>query len=74
MLVQRKGQFADIIARLSPYRTAHINRFGDYILDMDRQTLRPDYHITALSKPRENSGSEDIKFASADRKEPVGRL
>lgn len=65
---------ADIVSRLSPYRTAHINRFSDYILDIDRQTLRPDFHITALSKRREGSGSDDINFASADRKEPVGRL
>lgn len=26
----------DRLAGLSPYRTAHINRFGDYLLDMDR--------------------------------------
>jgi len=27
----------DILAGLSPYRTAHINRFGDYILDLSRK-------------------------------------
>lgn len=27
----------EILAGLSPYRTAHINRFGDYTLDLDRQ-------------------------------------
>ena len=27
------------------HRTAHINRFGDYILDMSRQALRPDYRL-----------------------------
>jgi len=27
----------DILAGLSPYRMAHINRFGDYILDLARK-------------------------------------
>lgn len=45
---------ADIIAGLSPYRTAHINRFGDYILDMNRQALRPDYRIEVLNKPSDH--------------------
>ncbi|MGL5669608.1 MAG: Tn3 family transposase [Shewanella sp.] len=26
----------ELLAGLSPYRTAHINRFGDYLLDMER--------------------------------------
>ena len=45
---------AEIIAGLSPYRTAHINRFGDYILDMNRQALRPDYRIEVLTKPNDH--------------------
>lgn len=30
----------ELLAALYPYRTHHINRFGDYILDLDR-VIRP---------------------------------
>ena len=30
----------ELLAALSPYRTYHINRFGDYTLDLDR-VIRP---------------------------------
>jgi TnpA family transposase len=35
---------AEIVARLSPYLTQHIKRFGDYVLDMDAKPdpLQPD--------------------------------
>lgn len=26
----------EVLAGLSPYRTIHINRFGDYLMDLDR--------------------------------------
>jgi len=33
-----------MVARLSPYLTHHIKRFGDYVLDMDSkpEPLQPD--------------------------------
>lgn len=35
----------DVLARLSPYLTAHINRFGQYTLDFHRQVPPPDYTL-----------------------------
>ena len=34
-----------ILARLSPYLTAHVNRFGHYILNFQRQVPLPDYTL-----------------------------
>ena len=36
----------DAIAAISPYLTEHINRFGDYILNLGRKPLHPDYGYT----------------------------
>ena len=36
----------DAIAAISPYLTEHIIRFGDYTLNLDRNTLQPDYGYT----------------------------
>jgi TnpA family transposase len=36
----------DAIAAISPYLTEHINRFGDYTLDLDRKPPQPDYGYT----------------------------
>jgi TnpA family transposase len=36
----------DAIAAISPYLTEHINRFGDYTLDLDRKPPQPDYGFT----------------------------
>ena len=33
----------EVLAALSPYRTAHINRFGEYTLDFDREVLPMDF-------------------------------
>lgn len=33
----------EVLAGLSPYRTAHINRFGEYTLDFERQVLPLDF-------------------------------
>ena len=33
----------EILAGLSPYRTHHINRFGDYTLDIDREIRQMDF-------------------------------
>ena|ERR1700681_2783696 len=33
----------DAIAAISPYLTGHINRFGDYVLNLDRKPPQPDY-------------------------------
>ena len=41
--MQEQGVFEitpELLARLSPYRTIHINRFGDYIMDLER-TVEP---------------------------------
>ncbi|MBS0193278.1 MAG: Tn3 family transposase [Proteobacteria bacterium] len=32
----------ELISTLSPFRTQHINRFGDYLVDLDRKLLRLD--------------------------------
>ena len=36
----------DAIAAISPYLTEHINRFGDYVLNLDRKPPQPDYGYT----------------------------
>jgi TnpA family transposase len=36
----------DAIAAISPYLTEHINRFGDYTLNLDRKPPQPDYGYT----------------------------
>lgn len=33
----------EVLAGLSPYRTAHINRFGEYTLDFEREVLPMDF-------------------------------
>lgn len=41
--MQEQGVFEitpELLARLSPYRTIHINPFGDYIMDLER-TVEP---------------------------------
>jgi hypothetical protein len=35
-----------MLARLSPYLTAHVNRFGQYTLDFDRPIPAPDYTLS----------------------------
>lgn len=37
---------AEAVARLSPYLTEHINRFGKYTLNLQRETPAPDYSLT----------------------------
>jgi TnpA family transposase len=39
----------DAIAAISPYLTEHINRFGDYTLNLDRKPPQPDYGYTLKS-------------------------
>lgn len=36
---------AEVLARLSPYLTAHVNRFGSYILNFQRAVPPPDYTL-----------------------------
>lgn len=36
----------DILKGLSPYRNIHINRFGDYMLDLQRKVDPIDFKIT----------------------------
>lgn len=48
--LQREGLALDkdVLDGLSPYRTSHINRFGDYTLDLGRSSPPPDYDAPAL--------------------------
>ena len=41
----------DVLAGLSPYRTSHINRFGDYTLDLKRQVEPIDFSRRILAAP-----------------------
>jgi hypothetical protein len=43
----QEGQTFDpeVLAHLSPYLTAHVNRFGSYALNFDRQVPSPDYSM-----------------------------
>ncbi len=40
----------EILAGLSPYRTSHINRFGDYHLDLDREVAPLSYTAKVLEQ------------------------
>jgi hypothetical protein len=35
----------EVLAHLSPYLTAHVNRFGQYTLDFQRPVPPPDYAL-----------------------------
>lgn len=39
-----------VLARISPYLTEHINRFGDYVLNMDRKPPQPPYDFKVQSR------------------------
>lgn len=38
----------EILAGFAPFRTAHINRFGDYTLDFRRKTGRLNFDIAII--------------------------
>jgi hypothetical protein len=40
---------AEVLSRLSPYLTSHVNRFGIYHLELDRQLPAIDYKLPILS-------------------------
>lgn len=40
----------EVLARLSPYRTGHINRYGDYTVDMHRKVQPLDFGIKIFSE------------------------
>ena len=43
-------QFSDnVIARMRPYLKGHVNRFGDYRLNLDRQTPAPNYDLGVVT-------------------------
>jgi len=50
---------AEAVAALSPYRTAHLNRFGRYSLDLTRVSpaLDDDAPILSTDVRRSNSGT-----------------
>ena len=41
------------LSRLSPYLTEHVNRFGKYTLNLDRENAAPDYTLSPrpVSRP-----------------------
>jgi hypothetical protein len=43
----------DVLARMSPYLTEHVNRFGNYTLTLDRACPLPDYQITVYDEEPE---------------------
>ena len=50
MRVSKEGHqiTPEVLAGTAPYRPANINRFGDYQLDMGRDTLSFDVNIKIL--------------------------
>lgn len=42
---------AEMLAKLSPYRNSHINRLGDYRLDLERQSVPLDFEPRILAPP-----------------------
>lgn len=40
---------AETLGRLSPYLTGHVNRFGEYRLDLNRKPPAPDYQLPILA-------------------------
>lgn len=38
----------DLLDRLSPYRTEHLNRFGEYHLNLSREIPEPDVEFEVL--------------------------
>lgn len=40
----------EVLEGLSPYRTGHINRFGDYTLDVTPSDYQPDYTVDFVFK------------------------
>lgn len=49
--LKRKGVYlsAETLGRFSPYLTSHVNRFGVYHLELDRQPPAIDYKLSILS-------------------------
>jgi len=43
------------LAALSPYRRKHVNRFGSYTLDMDREVKPLDFEIPLIVSPQGDS-------------------
>ena len=43
--LERQGEDVpgDAVADISPYLTEHVNRFGDYTLNLERKPPQPDY-------------------------------
>ena len=41
-----KGVAEEALACINPYLATHINRFGDYTLNMDRNPPQPEYSFT----------------------------
>jgi hypothetical protein len=52
-LADEGHEFDDaILARLRPYLTKHVNRFGKYTLNLDRENPAPDFALGLRSGPK----------------------
>lgn len=49
VLTQGRRLPGEVLRALSPYRTGHINRFGDYTLDVSRTATPLDYATPILN-------------------------
>jgi TnpA family transposase len=48
--IMEEGHFitSEILEKMAPFRTEHINRFGTYFLDLEREKMEPTYNIPFL--------------------------
>ncbi|MCH7313121.1 Tn3 family transposase [Acinetobacter sp. ANC 3882] len=50
--LQSEGEFIneEVLGGLAPYRTEHINRYGDYILNLDQKSRPLNYSVKIINK------------------------
>lgn len=58
------------IAAIIPYLTGHINRFGDYILNLDRKPRQPDCGCTLK---RSSTAGEEKMADFVENRNPTPR-
>lgn len=51
--LQQEGQIltSELLSGLAPYRTAHVNRFGDYMMDLNRPVGRMNHDQSIAVRP-----------------------
>ncbi|CAM5407180.1 hypothetical protein RLIN73S_02263 [Rhodanobacter lindaniclasticus] len=57
----------EVLAGLSPYRTAHINRFGDYTVDTSREVTPIDFARRILRAAEEAAAAERDEGEAVER-------